>query len=73
LLKIDAEGADKLVLEGSIELLRSKRIKHVIFEENIHRMQSLNINPGEAQRILTECGYSLEKLSQTEWYATCIN
>lgn len=68
-LKIDTEGADTWVLQGAERLLRSHRIHHIFFEENIVRMIKLGIQPGEAQKLLKECGYKLINLGSGEWYA----
>lgn len=58
-LKIDTEGADTWVIEGALNLLRDKRINHIFFEENKTRIAKLGIESGVAQKMLTECGYSL--------------
>ena len=62
-LKIDAEGADTWVLEGSITLLQQKRIRHVFFEEHKSRMQQLHIERGRASDLLRENSYSVRVLS----------
>lgn len=69
LLKIDTEGADTWVLQGAEKLLRAHKISHIFFEENFGRMSALGIKPGEAQNLLQQCGYHLEKLGEGEWYA----
>lgn len=69
LLKIDTEGADTWVLQGAKELLRSRRIHHIFFEENTVRMAKLGIEPGEAQKILKDYGYTVVSLGKGEWYA----
>lgn len=61
-LKIDCEGADAWVIEGAAELLAGKRIRHVIFEENLHRQSQLGIHPGTAFRTLERFGYHWELL-----------
>lgn len=68
-LKIDTEGADTWVIQGAEQLLRSHRINHVYFEENISRMQELGIQAGEAQKLLKSCGYRVRYLSPNEYYA----
>jgi FkbM family methyltransferase len=68
-LKIDTEGADTWVLQGAEKLLRSHKIRHIFFEENVVRMSKLGIKPGEAQNLLQECGYEIESLGGGEWYA----
>lgn len=56
-LKIDIEGADFWALEGAKNLLQSKRIGHVFYEENQERMKSLGIKAGEAKSFLESLGY----------------
>lgn len=68
-LKIDTEGADTWVIQGAEKLLKSHRINHIFFEENTARMEQLGIKPGEAQKLLTGCGYKLTNLGFGEWYA----
>lgn len=58
-LKIDVEGADTWVLEGARELLKRRRIAHIMFEENLKKMTALGIERGTAPRILRENGYEL--------------
>ncbi|HEY9637594.1 MAG TPA: FkbM family methyltransferase [Coleofasciculaceae cyanobacterium] len=69
-LKIDVEGADTWVLQGAEQLLRSHKIHHIFFEENLVRMSALNIEPEEAQTLLRDYGYSLKSLGPEQWYAT---
>jgi len=68
-LKIDTEGADTWVLQGAEKLLRSHKIRHIFFEENVNRMSALGILPGEAQSLLQDCGYFVESLGAEQWYA----
>ncbi|MBD2358439.1 FkbM family methyltransferase [Tolypothrix sp. FACHB-123] len=68
-LKIDTEGADTWVLQGAEKLLRSHKISHIFFEENVVRMSKLGIKPGEAQKLLQDYGYYIESLGGNEWYA----
>jgi FkbM family methyltransferase len=68
-LKIDTEGADTWVLQGAEKLLRSHKVSHIFFEENVTRMSALGIEPGEAQNLLEQYGYRVEKLGVGEWYA----
>ncbi|MGJ5627861.1 FkbM family methyltransferase [Nostoc sp. CALU 1950] len=71
-LKIDTEGADTWVIQGAEQLLRSHRIRHIFFEENIVRMEKLGIKPGESQKLLRDCGYQLDRIGVNEWYASLI-
>ncbi|AMA09215.1 FkbM family methyltransferase [Picosynechococcus sp. PCC 73109] len=72
-LKIDTEGADTWVIEGSIQLLKQKRIKHIFFEENLSRMSKLKIDSGIAYQILSEHGYKIKKIANNEWHAWLVN
>ena len=58
-LKVDAEGADTWVLEGARQLLKGRRIAHIMYEENSGKMASLGIEPGTAERILRDSGYEV--------------
>ena len=73
-LKIDVEGADTWVLEGCRELLRSRRVARVFYEQNHPRMAALGIAPSAAQSFLASVGYRTEPLTSTthevvEWEA----
>ena len=69
-LKIDTEGADTWVLQGAESLLRNHKILNVFFEENIERMNSLNIKSEESKQLLSKYGYRLKSLGDGQWYAT---
>ncbi|SFM64334.1 methyltransferase, FkbM family [Ectothiorhodospira mobilis] len=62
-LKIDVEGFDTQVLEGCHTLLAERRIGKIYFEQNHPRMQALDIDPGQAQALLTRQGYRTERLT----------
>jgi FkbM family methyltransferase len=64
LLKIDAEGADAFVLMGAERLLRTRRIRHVFFEQNLPRMQRLGISHDTPFRTLEACGYKVDALGR---------
>lgn len=72
-LKIDTEGADTWVIEGALNLLKDNRISHIFFEENKTRMAQLGIKSGIAQKILSECGYLVEKIDTEEWHACLVD
>ena len=57
LLKIDTEGADTWVLQGSEKLLRAKQIKEIHYEQNKMRLRQLGILEGEAAEFLSSVGY----------------
>jgi FkbM family methyltransferase len=63
LLKIDAEGADTWVLMGASELLRTKRIKRVWYEQNRVRMEKHGIRNDAAQSFLRSVGYATRPIS----------
>jgi FkbM family methyltransferase len=58
LLKVDVEGHEMAVFEGSQVLLSSRRIRNIVFEE--HRPW-----PSPAQSLLLDHGYSIFRLSRT--------
>ncbi len=69
-LKIDTEGADTWVIQGCARLLQEKKIKHLFFEENSARMETLGIQLAEAPALLRAAGYRVEKMGDTEWHAS---
>jgi FkbM family methyltransferase len=68
-LKIDAEGADPLVLEGAEQLLRERRIRHIFFEHFEARMEYLGIGRNRPFEILTRYGYTITSINPGEYYA----
>ena len=58
LLKVDIEGADAWALMGSEQLLITKAVREVWFEQNKPRMQELGIPLNAAQDFLSSMGYS---------------
>lgn len=68
-LKIDTEGADTWVLYGAKNLLKEKKINHVFFENNISRMNLLNIDQNEARIFLEKLDYKVKKQSLFDFYA----
>jgi FkbM family methyltransferase len=63
LLKIDVEGADTWVLQGARRLLENKRIRHIYFEQNKERMESLGIGEQEPFDLLRAVGYEVTALT----------
>lgn len=59
LLKVDVEGHEMAVFEGSQALLSSRRVRNIVFEE--HRPW-----PSPAQILLLDHGYSIFQLSRTK-------
>jgi len=68
-LKIDVEGADTWVLYGARKLLEKKRIDHIFFEQNIPRMNLLNIKEHEVKVFLKDVGYVLEEDTPSDFHA----
>jgi FkbM family methyltransferase len=68
-LKIDVEGADTLVLEGAVELLRQKRITHIFYEQFPERIEELGISASRAHDLLSGAGYVIEQLAADQFYA----
>ena len=66
-LKIDTEGADTLVLAGAEGLLREKRIGAVYFEQARDQMAAMGVNPGDAVRLLEDCGYEVSRLDDPRY------
>lgn len=70
-LKIDAEGADTLVLRGAAELLGRQAIDHIFFEQNLTRMRALGVEPAAAAQFLSSFGYEVSAFGGgNEFYAT---
>jgi FkbM family methyltransferase len=65
-LKIDTEGADAWVLGGAEGLLRSHRIRHVFFEQNLARMDNLGIPHDAPFRTLESCGYRVSAIGRND-------
>ena len=57
-IKVDIEGADAWALMGSEQLLITKAVREVWFEQNKPRMQELGIPLNAAQDFLSSMGYS---------------
>ena len=59
-IKIDVEGAEKMVLEGAHKLLSSKRIKAGMFEVG-QTLQDAGTSTDELVRIVESYGYTLDR------------
>lgn len=70
ILKVDVEGADALVLRGASNLLEQARIRNVLFEENLPRMATLDVEPGTSAGVLRRHGYKVREISEGEFHAT---
>lgn len=64
MLKIDCEGADAWVIEGTSALLARKAVQHICFEENALRVEKLGIQASETERLLRGHGYHCEPLNK---------
>ena len=67
LLKIDTEGSDTFVLKGAENLLKSKKIKHIVFEHNLERAKALEIIESEPVEFLESLGYKVFKKYGGYW------
>ena len=50
-------------------MLREKSIRHIFFEQNVPRMEALNISPDEAPAFLKKLGYQVRQIVPNEFYA----
>ena len=66
-VKIDVEGAEKMVFEGAIELLQNKKIKCGIFEIG-QSLYDANTNENEICNMLMDYGYLINKDISTSDY-----
>jgi FkbM family methyltransferase len=67
LLKVDVEGAETWVFQGSEDLLRSQEIERICFENNRVRARRLGIEKEEPSGILKEHGYKIDEKEDTLW------
>jgi len=65
-LKIDCEGADPLVLEGAAKMLAEHRVSHILFEENLPRMQALGLSSGQGVDFVRRHGYTCALLGKLD-------
>ncbi len=66
LLKVDVEGAERWVFQGSKNLLHTQKIKRICFEDNRIRAQSLGIEEKPSD-FLTSHGYDVFRKEGTLW------
>jgi FkbM family methyltransferase len=69
-LKIDAEGADALVIEGARGLLSDRRIEHVFFEHDAKLSRRLGGHEHHPHQLLRECGYRVHRIGRFAWHAS---
>jgi hypothetical protein len=65
LLKIDTEGADPWVIMGCGDLLASRSIKEIWFEQNHRRQQNLGIPEPAVFEFLADAGYVATAVGRT--------
>jgi FkbM family methyltransferase len=68
-VKIDVQGVDEWAVLGAEGLLRSRRIKYLIWEECPVGLRIQGINPGQAAALADSCGYRVERHGEN-WHAT---
>ncbi len=67
-IKIDVEGAEKMIIEGSSEMLKQKKIKGGLFEIG-ETLKDAGTSEQEIETILRDYGYNIVKnLSRNDWY-----
>ena len=67
-IKIDVEGAEKLIFEGALNLLEQKKIKAGVFEIG-ETLKDANTSETEIESLLINYGYIINKnLSNNDWY-----
>ena len=68
-IKIDVEGAEKMVLEGAKNMLEQKKIKGGIIEIIESQLKDAGTSSTEIEYILKNHGYNIVKtLSANDWY-----
>lgn len=58
ILKIDAEGAERMVLEGAAPLLSAKRIDFIVCEINEFALNKLGTSQDDLRRFMASFGYA---------------
>lgn len=67
-IKIDVEGAEKMIIEGAENMLKNKKIKAGIFEIG-ETLKDAGTSEEEIETILKNYGYNIVKnLSRNYWY-----
>jgi FkbM family methyltransferase len=67
-IKIDVEGAEKMIIEGADNMLKNKKIKAGIFEIG-ETLKDAGTSEEEIATILERYGYNIVKnLSRNDWY-----
>jgi FkbM family methyltransferase len=73
-LMVNIQGADFWALQGAERMLRERRCRHIMWEENKDRMRQLGIPPRESQKFMQKLGYKPVPQGDPEagvlrWYA----
>ena len=67
-IKIDVEGAEKMIIEGAEQMLKNKKIKAGLFEIG-QTLTDAGTSEQEIADILQSYGYNIVKnLSINDWY-----
>ncbi|MCB1209645.1 MAG: FkbM family methyltransferase [Verrucomicrobiales bacterium] len=68
---IDCEGYDFNVIAGAKDLIATRQVKHIFFEENPGCAEKFGIASGDVSAHLTSCGYTVTPLGgPTEFEAS---
>ena len=67
LLKVDVEGAETWVFQGSESLLRTQEIERICFENNRARARQLGIESKEPTGVLKKHGYNISENGDMLW------
>lgn len=68
-IKIDVEGAEKMVLDGAVQMLKQNSIIGGIIEIIPEQLNDGGTSPEEIESMLTKYGYNIIKtLSTNDWY-----
>jgi FkbM family methyltransferase len=67
LLKVDVEGAETWVFQGSENLLRTRQIERICFENNRVRARQLGIGAEEPTDVLRKHGYDIAENGDMLW------
>jgi FkbM family methyltransferase len=65
LLKLDLEGAELGALEGALDLLKRRRVEHVVCELNTYLLDLSGERYDERRALLASCGYRCYQLTKS--------
>ncbi|MCS4199747.1 hypothetical protein GGP93_001174 [Salinibacter ruber] len=66
-MKVDVEGAETWVFQGSEDLLRSQYIQRICFENNRVRVRRLGTGQDEPSEALKKHGYEISERGDMLW------